>query len=91
VKVYIAGKITNNPGYVEQFQEAEKYLLGQGHVVMSPAVLPAGFAHHEYMKICFSMIDVCEGVYFLGNWHDSAGAKMEYEYAKANRKTLTFQ
>lgn len=91
MKLYIAGKITDNPGYKEQFAEAEKALREQGHTTMNPAVLPEGFEHHEYMKICFSMIDVCEGLYLLDNWQDSKGAKMELEYAIPKGKTIVFK
>ena len=91
MKIYIAGKITGNPDYKEQFAEAEKELRGKGHSTMNPAVLPDGFEHHEYMKICFSMIDVCEAVYFLENWRDSEGAMMEHEYASQAGKELMFE
>lgn len=90
MKIYIAGKITDNPDYKEQFAEAEKMLVAQGNEVMNPSVLPPGFEHHEYMKVCYSMIDVCEGVYFLSNWRDSVGAKMEHEYASQTGKELMF-
>lgn len=91
MKVYIAGKITGNPNYKRQFAEAEQKLRAQGHTTMNPAVLPDGFEHHEYMRICFSMIDVCDGVFFLNNWQDSAGAIMEHGYAKQGEKELMFQ
>jgi len=88
MKTYIAGKITDNPDYMEQFATAESFLKQNGHFVMNPTVLPPGFEHHEYMKVCFSMIDVCEGIYLLDNWQDSKGAKMEYEYATTNGKMV---
>ena len=91
MKIYIAGKITDNPEYKRQFAEAEKYLRELGHTPMSPAVLPNGFEHYEYMRICYSMIDVCEGVYFLSNWQDSAGANMEHTYARQWRKKIVYQ
>jgi hypothetical protein len=91
VKVYIAGKITGNPDYKQQFAEAEKKLREKGHTTMNPAVLPDGFEHQEYMKICFSMIDVCDAVFFLDNWRDSIGANMEIEYAFAQNKGIMFE
>ena len=90
MKVYIAGKITDCPDYMEQFAEVERMLQKQGHATMNPTVLPPGFEHHEYMKICFAMIDACEEVYMLDNWRDSKGAKMEHDYAVANGKTIMF-
>ena len=90
MKVYIAGKITGNPNYKRQFAKAERELKTQGHTTMNPAVLPDGFEHHEYMKICFSMIDICDSVFFLSNWNDSIGAQMEHIYARATGKGLLF-
>ena len=91
MKVYIAGKITGNPDYKQQFAEVEKKLREKGHTTMNPAVLPDGFDHHEYMQICFSMIDVCDAVYFLSNWRDSKGATMEYNYAFGAGKGIMFE
>ena len=91
MKVYIAGKITGNPDYKQQFAEAEKKLREKGHTTMNPAILPDGFEHQEYMRICYSMIDVCDAVYFLSNWQDSIGAKMERDYAESIGKVLMFQ
>ncbi|NLV16063.1 MAG: DUF4406 domain-containing protein [Syntrophomonadaceae bacterium] len=91
MKVYIAGKITGNPDYKRQFLDAERYLKSQGHITMNPAVLPAGFEHHEYMTICFAMINVCDAVYFLHNWTVSIGARMEFDHAKSIEKILIFQ
>ena len=90
-KVYIAGKITGLDNYKELFDRAEKELKNQGYSVMNPSVLPEGFEHDEYMKICYSMIDVCDGVYFLENSGDSKGAMLELDYAIKNRKWLRLE
>lgn len=82
MKTYIAGKITDCPDYMEHFAEAEEQLKRQGHAVMNPTILPPGFEHHEYMKVCFGMIDACSELYMLTNWQDSKGARMEHEYAE---------
>lgn len=91
VKIYIAGKITGNQNYKSQFAEAERHLRAQGHTTMNPAVLPDGFEHQEYMRVCFSMIDVCDAVYFLSNWKESKGAYMEYIYAFEQNKGIMFE
>jgi hypothetical protein len=91
MKIYIAGKITNNPDYKRHFAEAEQGLISLGHTVMNPSVLPEGFEQQEYMRICFSMIDVCEGIFMLNNWRDSEGATMEHEYARENKKLVIYQ
>lgn len=91
MKAYIAGKITELDNYKELFKIAETKLLLEGHAVMNPSILPEGFEHREYMDICYSMLDVCDGVYFLNNWRDSIGAKMEHEYAVLKNKWLRYQ
>jgi hypothetical protein len=91
MKVYIAGKITGLNDYKELFLHAEQELKSKGYNVMNPAVLPDGFTHEEYMKICFCMIDVCDSVYFLDNWCQSKGAVMEYNYAIENNKFIAHQ
>lgn len=90
LKIYIAGKITGNPDYKKQFAKAEKHLQEKGHLVLNPAVFPKGFTPEEYMKICYSMIDVCEGVFFLDNWPNSRGARMEHAYARQRNKKIIF-
>lgn len=91
MKIYIAGKITGFNEFKEKFSKAEDYLKSKGFKVLNPAILPSGFEQHEYMRICYSMIDVCNTVYFLDNWKDSIGAKREYDYAILNQKKIMFQ
>jgi len=89
-KVYIAGKITGLENYQNKFWGAKMILERQGHLVMNPAVLPAGFDYEDYMKICFAMIDVCDAVYMLDNWRDSPGAMREHAYAGATGKAIMY-
>lgn len=91
MKIYIAGKITDNPDYKQHFAEAEKRLTEAGHTAMNPTCLPLGFDYEDYMRICFAMIDVCDAVYMLNNWEDSPGAIREYEYAKGKGKEIMFE
>jgi len=92
VKAYIAGKITGKENYKDAFIAKEKELMSYGYIVMNPAILPyPGFEHHEYMHICKAMIDVCDSVYFMNDWHDSHGAKMELSYAIEQGKTIWFE
>ena len=81
--VYLAGKITNDPDYKENFKEAEDYFnsLG-GYVVLSPTILPdKGFEYYAYIRMSMAMLNECEAVCMIPGWHESQGAKSEYEYA----------
>ena len=40
MKVYIAGKITGNPNYREEFAAAERKVRALGDIPLNPAVLP---------------------------------------------------
>lgn len=91
MKIYIAGPITGVPDYKQHFTAAEKRLRDAGHVTMNPAILPEGFEHHEYMHICYAMIDVCEAVYMLTDWRNSKGALMEYNRALFLKMPLLFE
>lgn len=91
MKVYVAGKITGLKDYREKFNEAQEHLKGLGYSVMNPAVLEGKFTHDEFMHVCYSMIDVCDGVYFLNNWDDSKGAMLEHIYAIEKGKWIKYQ
>lgn len=91
MKIYVAGKITGLENYKELFSKVAEQLESEGHSVMNPAVLPSGFTQDNYMAICYTMIDVCEAVYFLENWVDSKEAKMEFEYAVLTNKWIKYQ
>lgn len=80
MKIYIAGRITGNPNYKEEFERYAIAYEAEGHIVLNPAELPEGMAKEDYMRICFAMIDVADKVYFLPGWYGSAGARLEYDY-----------
>lgn len=88
MKIYIAGKITDDPNYRAKFAKAEKQLANQGHSVMNPAVLPDGFKYDEYFPICFAMISTCDAIFLMRDWKDSAGAIRERTYAELSGKRI---
>ncbi|MGP1459155.1 MAG: DUF4406 domain-containing protein [Treponema sp.] len=83
MKIYIAGKITDNPNYKKEFFAAERALLKKGHSVMNPArLLPCKeFTYADYISVSRSMQAVCKAVLFLPNWKLSKGALDEYDFA----------
>lgn len=88
MKVYIAGKITGDPDYRAKFKRAEDALREEGHTVINPAVLPAGLDPADYGRICFAMLDSADAVAFLGDFGESQGAKLEFEYCKYAKKKI---
>lgn len=90
MNVYISGKITGDPNYKEKFQKAEENLKNYYDVVLNPAILPKGLKQIEYMRICYSMINCCDEVWFLKDWKDSTGARLEHDYAEEKGITIAY-
>lgn len=93
INIYIAGKITSEPNYKEHFKKAQDLLDKKGFITCNPADSNLNFdlGYEKIMHICYAMIDICEGVYFLDNWQHSTGAQLEYKYAVDNGKFLMFE
>ena len=89
--IYIAGPITGVRHYQRNFRAAEFRLKLAGYTVFNPAKLPKGLPWEVYMPICYAMIDACNCVYFLKNWHNSKGACLEYEHAMNHSMTVNFE
>lgn len=87
MKIYISGAISSDPDYKAKFAAAEAALVGKGHLVMNPAILPQGFTWEDYMTVALAMQSVCDATLFLPDWNESKGAKVEHFHAteKAHR------
>lgn len=88
MKVYIAGPITGNPNYKQEFKMAEEILKEKGAIVMNPSVLSEGFTWDEYMPITLAMLSVCDTIALLPGWENSRGSTIEYRTALSTGKTI---
>ena len=89
---YIAGKISGNKRYKEQFSAAARFLRSCGfETVLNPAaMIPDTADPATAMRICLSAIDVADAVFFLPNWRDSTGARLEHSYCEYIDKEIEY-
>ncbi len=88
MKIYIAGKISGDPAYQDKFERAAEQLRAEGHVVLSPALLPSGLENEEYMTICVTMMSIADEVAFLPDYINSGGALIEYSLCAYGNKPI---
>lgn len=95
MKIYISGPITGHTNYLDRFIAAEEMLKACGYEVLNPAdelsFLPQGTSHEVYMEKSLEMLGTCEGIYMLEGWEKSAGATLEFDFAKNNKLTIAFE
>lgn len=86
MKIYIAGKITGDRRYRAKFREAAKKLEALGHVVLNPAILPAGLEERDYMQIALAMLNAADLAAFLPDYQESRSAMIGWEWCKRTGK-----
>ena len=83
MRVYIAGKITGNPDYEDQFAEAENKLRAGGYDPINPAANPEQPSWVEYMKQSLKQLLTCDAIALLDGWQQSKGASLEAHVAES--------
>lgn len=85
--VFICGPMTGHENYNrDAFMRKERELINYGATVLSPAMLPDGLEHEQYLTITRGMIRVSDVICLLPGWEYSEGAKLELLYAMKHKK-----
>ena len=95
-KIFISGRITGDPNYVEKFLQAEKRLKVR-HKVVNPCRLHlfglpmVCYSWRTCMVVTVWNLIKCSTVYMLSDWKESRGARIEYKIARIFHKRILFQ
>lgn len=84
--VYIAGKITDagdQATITEKFDKAEKIWRDKGFIVLNPLKIVNDWhcTWERAMRTCVGAMMLANECYFLPDWQDSRGAKIEHQLA----------
>lgn len=91
MKVYISGKITDNPSYKEDFAKAEQFIQRKGYKPLNPTKIGLELTYEEHIQLDFKLIEMADCIYMLKGWQNSKGATAELSYAKALNKKVKFE
>ena len=96
MKIYISGKISDYPDYMDRFLEAEQYLRNKGYgEVVNPARImanfPASTPYVDYMVMSLRLLDECDTIYMLDNFYESYGARVERLYAMGRGMEVLYE
>lgn len=94
MRLYIAGRIANEPDYIAKFKRACAEVEQLGFTAISPCDIHDKCIHTawEQWMVCdlHTMLD-CHGVYALRDWKCSKGATIEVQLAMRLGKEIIYQ
>ena len=93
-KIYISGKISGMEERAKElFRAAEIKLIQNGYAPVNPMSLPHNHDKEwsSFMKEDITALMDCDSIYLLTNWHESKGAKIEFDLAIELGLNLLFE
>ena len=95
-RVFISGGITGVADYMERFRAAEEQLKRKGYKVINPTVvsehlLDADADWNDFMVVTQALLAICDSIYMLRGWEQSAGAAVEHKIALETNKCIIYE
>lgn len=89
--VYIAGPITEVPGYYKPFEQAMDEIQTAGMIPLSPCWMPVDLPREKRIRIGLAMLAQADGALFLPGWERSADCKLEMDFCgNTGKPTVSF-
>lgn len=89
--IFLAGAISDNKNYKQQFANAIEEYRNYGFKVLSPTFIPDNLEYKQYFPITFGMIDTSDMMVVLSGGDKSKGVQKEIAYAKLIGKPIYYQ
>lgn len=92
--IYVAGKVTGLPAEecAAKFKKAQEALEVKGWTVLNPCEFIENSERWETaMRMALTLLNMADSVYFLPDWKDSEGAKMEFAIAQKLELNMVFE
>lgn len=92
--IYLSGRITGNPNYVQDFERAERQINFLHCEVVNPVKVSPydeNKSWSDYMKDDLKAMLDCDAIYMLKGWKRSKGARLERKLARRLNITVFYE
>ena len=103
MKIYVSGAVTGVTDYIGEFSSKTSHLNKKnnqyGLYFINPVEMNSQFdrrdidnnqllSYDDFMKLCYTELELCDGIYLMNGWRDSIGANRELGFAKGQNKMI---
>ena len=103
MKIYVSGAVTGIKDYRYIFSNKTWYLNQTnnkyGLYFINPVEMNSQFDaldinnneflnYDDFMKLCYTELELCDGIYLMNGWRNSMGANRELGFAKGQKKMI---
>lgn len=99
MKIYVSGAVTGVTDYTGKFYNKTFHLNDKnnqyGLYFINPIEMNSQFdnakepiSYDDFMKLCYTELALCDGIYMMNGWRKSFGANRELGFAVGQKKKI---